>query len=623
LHAGFRKIAILFLFASAIHAAEALISDRTHDSEALRETRNFRIFLPSDYATSGKRYPVIYWFHGFGERYNRASTELPHRDYDSGSDYWGDTIGAYVSSHDLIVVKLDGFNPRAPKDEYIRPWNIGPVETDRQFPFYFAELAAYIDSGYRTIADRNHRGTAGFSMGGFMSLWIAGKYPHLVSSASAFMPSTEFFAGPKGFDVEYRHDEMSGNYNGVRTRVVTGTKDFIRFYHRGLNAIWQFTAPHHETAEYEFDHGTPRISETLDFHMRAFADPLPAPSLWNHADVYPFFEVWGWSVASNRRSPGFTALGNVSKTGFRAAVREWLPAGPVLAKVKLSVTTERLYPPRSSQTVTVVRLWDGKVRRAPVKADADGRLTIELDGEDNEVGISPGGLLALTGYRVENEPWATARRPAQIRARFWNKGAGPLAAQTVRWESPNPSVVISTPESKLAVLAPGASSEAPLAFNVFDESREIVRVFAVAGGQKIPLDVNVYPPAPATTDFRIADGKSFRIYHHGAEMRDLALGTGNGDGQANPGESIAILLPYGEGYRIAELFTSDPCVDNSARESDNWGSYDHVGASVKYSLPVVRSNCAVGHVVRMLARVQTPNAPNHALRYAAIEVTVR
>ena len=620
---GFRKIAILLLFATpAARAAEPLISDRTHDSEALRETRNFRIFLPADYANSGKRYPVIYWFHGFGERHNRPSASTPNRNYDTGPDYWGDTIGAYVARHDVIVVKMDGFNPRSPGDDSPRPWNIGPVETERQFPFYFSELAAYIDAGYRTIPDRNHRATAGFSMGGFMSLWIAGKYPDTISSASAFMPSTEFFVGPKGFDVEYRHDEMAANYGGVRTLVVTGTKDFIRFYHARMNAIWLFTAPNHQTAEYEFDHGTPRLSDTLDFHMRAFADPLPKPALWSHTDVYPFFDVWGWTVASNRRSPGFTTLSNVSRTGFRSAVREWLPSGPVLAGLKLSITTDSLYPPRSAQTVTILRLRDGNLRRAPAKADAEGRITIELDGEDQEVGISAGGALAASGYRVENEPWATTRRPAKIRVRFWNKGAGPLAAETLRWETPNPSVVIAEPAARLPALAPGASAEAPLDFTVFDESREVVRVFAVTGGQKLPLDIRVYPPVQLTTEFRVADGKPFPVYQHATELDDLALGTGNGDGQANPGESIAILLPDGKGFRAAELFTDDRCVDNSARASDSWAAYDHVGASVKYSLPSIRKDCAPGHVVRMLARIQLPNAPDHHVKFAAIDVPV-
>jgi hypothetical protein len=522
----------------------------------------------------------------------------------------------------VIVVKLDGYNPRTPKEEYPRPWNIGPVETERQFPFYFPELVAYIDANYRTFADRNHRATAGLSMGGFMSFWIAGKYPHLVCSASNFMGSSEFVVGTRGLDVEYRHDEMSGNYEGVRTRLVTGTKDFIQFYHRRMNAIWLFTAPNHQTQDYEFDHGTPRMAATLDFHMQAFAKPLPKPEVWNHIDVYQFFDVWGWSVASDRRRPGFTVLKNVSKSGFRSSVREWLPGGPVLPSVKVSITTDRLYPPRSAQTVTIVRLRDGKVRHAALKADVEGKLSVDLDGEDQEVGISGAGVLALAGYRVEGEPWATVRRPVKIRARFLNKGASALAAQTVHWQTPNPSVGIPEPASRLPALAPGAAAEASFTVNVFDETREIVRLFAVAGGQKLPLDIALFPPAAVTRDFRIADGKSFRVYQHATELQDLELGKGNGNGSANPGETFAILLPDGDGYRAAELFTNDACVDDPARESDYWGAYDHVGASAKYSLPVIRPDCAPGHVIRMLARVQMPNKPNHTMRYAVIDVVI-
>jgi hypothetical protein len=37
---------------------------------------------------------------------------------------------------------------------------------------------------------------------------------------------------------------------------------------------------------------------------------------------------------------------------------------------------------------------------------------------------------------------------------------------------------------------------------------------------------------------------------------------------------------------------------------------------------VIRPDCPPGHVVRMLARVQLPDKPNHRLRYAVIELPV-
>src|SRR5262245_19959075 len=263
--------------------AQAIIQDASHWSNVFGEQRFYRIFLPPDYAVSTKRYPVVYFFHGWGERYNQTSAEVGN--YDTG--YNGDNISSYVGSHDLIVVRWDGFNPRFPGDTYQRPYNIGPVETYRQFPLYFPELVQYIDSHYRTIPDRAHRGISGVSMGGFMSYWVAGKFPHLVNSASSFMGSPEFFAGPLGFPTEYLHTPVYRNYEGLRTRLVTGTRDFIRWYHRRMNAIWLHTRPDHETQEFDSAHGTPGMGLTLDFHVTGFGGPSTAPVLWHHADLYP------------------------------------------------------------------------------------------------------------------------------------------------------------------------------------------------------------------------------------------------------------------------------------------------------------------------------------------------
>jgi hypothetical protein len=49
-------------------AAPAIVRDGVHYSEVFGETRHYRIFLPPDYESSTKRYPVIYWFHGWSER---------------------------------------------------------------------------------------------------------------------------------------------------------------------------------------------------------------------------------------------------------------------------------------------------------------------------------------------------------------------------------------------------------------------------------------------------------------------------------------------------------------------------------------------------------------------------
>ena len=359
-------------------------------------------------------------------------------------------------------------------------------------------------------------------MGGFMSYWIAGKYPDLVSSASNFMGSSEFVVGPREFPVEYRHDEMAGNYAGVRTHLVTGTRDFIQFYHRQMNLIWRM--PTHETENFDSDHGTPGMAKTLAFHMNSFAAPLPHPKSWNHTDVYPNFSVWDWTVETNRKQPGFTSLRDVSRDGFWFEARDWLPGGKLLRDVRLKVITAPLFAPNIKVKVTTLH---GTQR---LKTDQEGRLRIALDGGYDSIGF---------------------------------------AAEPPRRAAPPP----------------------------------ITR-------------------APLTTDFQIADHRTLRVFQHAIETHTMALGEGNGDGRANPGEQIAILFPDGDAYRAAELLSLDPCADLTARVSDDWGGYDYVGASAKYSLARIAANCPAKHVIKMLARVLIPNKPNHQVREFTIELPI-
>ena len=424
-------LSILIAAGGAWAQPAARIQDLKHYSSVFGEERNFRIFLPPSYDQAAeRRYPVIYFFHGWGERYNQPPRG--GRGYDSGDQYGGDNIARFVGSNDVIVVRWDGYNPRVPGEDYPRPYNISPVETYRQFPLYFPELVRYIDANFRTIADRDHRATAGLSMGGFMSFWVAGKYPHLVGSASNFMGSSEFYAGPNGFPSEYRHTEMYGNYEGLRTRIVTGSRDFIRWYHRRMNATWHYVRPFHEQEEFDAEHGTPGMAKTLGFHMKAFREPLPAPGLWHHADVYPAFDVWGYSVQTDRQTSGFTRLENVDRSGFRSSVREWLPDGRLLPSVTVRISTDAVYAPGKTYRVTDVNRSSGEVRQIRTKSDSRGRLDFRLDGDVHEIGISEGAapILTLAGSRIVNAPWATAGQPLRLKLSLLNKGAA--AARNIR-----------------------------------------------------------------------------------------------------------------------------------------------------------------------------------------------
>jgi hypothetical protein len=356
--------------------------------------------------------------------------------------------------------------------------------------------------------------------------------------------------------------------------------------------------------------------------MRAFADPLPKPERWSHIDVYPHFSVWNWEVETNRRRPGFTVLENVSKTGFRSVVREWLPSGTVLADVKVSVASAKLYVPGSRNSVNYLRLRDGKLRHAIQRADASGRLSFDLDGEAYEVGVGAAPEIVVAGWELDGANWASPKMPVRLRLRFVNRGGSPSRETSVKWESPNSGVRFSTPLARLYSLNPGEFATVQLEFTVADAEREVVAIEGVEGTRRVRFTVPLYPAAPVTKDFQIADGRKVKLWTHATEASEETLGEGNADGHAAPGERFAVLFPDGDALRAAELFTNDACVDNTVRASDPWDAYDHVGASAKYSLPLIRADCEPGHVLHLLARVLVPDKPNHHVRYAAIEIPV-
>ncbi len=187
---------ILFLIVLVLAGAPAVqgsqpFYDRTHSSAVFGQERHYRIFLPPDYDANAKRYPVIYYFHGHSDRYTLE-------DYDQGKDTVP-KIADFVRTHDAIVVSVDGYVAEDYTGFYGgSPWDVREEGGKYDFGVYFHELVAHIDSTYRTLSDRRHRGTSGLSMGGFMSLYLSARYPDFIGSASAFNPGPGVFYGRQG-----------------------------------------------------------------------------------------------------------------------------------------------------------------------------------------------------------------------------------------------------------------------------------------------------------------------------------------------------------------------------------------------------------------------------------------
>ena len=584
----FLALALAWLIQPAQTPAPPAFHPFSYASRVVDGARTYRALVPVSYEQGKQRYPVIYWLHS-------EVLEPPAREA---------RLIAYCAAHEVILV------------------DPGPIDVSSQFALAFPELVEQVDRSLHTAADRGHRGVAGAGAGGFMALLLAGKYPDLIGSASSFEGAPEAFVGPDAFSVAYTHDAIAGNYDGVRVRVTRSSADSLAFYHRRMDSLWSVTRPAFESVTFLAGQDLAEIDRMLDFHNSAFALPLSKPAVFSHADAWPNFTVWGWEVLSNRKQPAFTSLENVSNTGFRSSVRESLPAGATVPEVNLQIDSPPIYPPGLAMTVTYIHLVDGKVRRTEQRADAHGRLNFELTGDAWEVGVSSGPLPAVSGFTVADGDWATAGKPVTVKVRFWNKGGAKMGTSIIRWESPNPGVKFASPEGRLFALEPGESANLPVTFTVDDRQRALVKLIAVSGAARMAIEVPLFPPAEATKDFEIADGRPVTVFQHASEKISQRFGEGNGDGRAAPGETFAVLLPEGGALRAAELFTSDACVDNTMRGYDSWDAYDHSGASAVYSLPSIHFDCEPGHVVHMLARILIPNGPDTRAKYFSLEFPV-
>ncbi|QDT07073.1 Carbohydrate acetyl esterase/feruloyl esterase precursor [Rubripirellula lacrimiformis] len=593
--------------ADAKSSDEAAISDGSHYSTVFAGHRNYRIFTPPSYATqTSKRYPVIYFFHGWNQRYF-GSMGKGYADYDKGDQNGGDNIQNFVSKNDVIVVKVDGLNTFSIDPQNLSPYNVSTVTTFRQFPTYFKEFVRYIDSHYRTIPDREHRAVSGLSMGGFMTFWLAAKYPDMISAAGNFCGSTEFMAGPLEFPTEYAHAEMFDNVRGVSVRMHNGTRDRLRFYHQDFNRYWLNVVPQYEFQAYDASHTTCGLHDMFTFIMDAFESPLPVPSQWDHIDIYPSFEVWDYQVETNRARAGFTILENVNRDGFKVAVQNFLPDGQRMPHVSVTIKTAPIYMADQRYRITDVTDNGMTHRTSNVTSDAEGRLTIVTDGGLHHIAINgqdPLPNLCISQWTIDNMPWAETDKEIHLSIDLLNKGTADANAITGTIIPISEGLEVLQGTGTLQNLRSLSVDQLEGSLTVKNNKRGIeIAKFGLqlkdeSGHQwQEEFELRLKDPVPEINDFEIADGRLVTVVQAAVESVSGIVGVGNGDGIANPGEAIVILVKDDGKYLRTNASTLHPKINadnNHIRVSDSWQEFDHIGGSSKYTQPVIASKESAG-----------------------------
>ena len=157
--------ALAAVVASTAHARQ---SARTHDGVIWTRAGalHYEVYLPSDYATSGLRYPVLYFLHG-----------LPAGTYAFQNFVWLERALDTANQPAILVL------PQGARGNESDPEYLDHGAGHNWATAISVDLPRAIDARYRTIASRRGRGIIGFSAGGYGAMHLA--FLHLGTFAAA------------------------------------------------------------------------------------------------------------------------------------------------------------------------------------------------------------------------------------------------------------------------------------------------------------------------------------------------------------------------------------------------------------------------------------------------------
>ncbi len=180
---SFPRLLVLFcLLAPRWMAAQGTVKNFSIFSPALGAPEALQIYLPEGYDSTGTTtYPVVYFLHGSTLNFSSYPCLL-------------DALDLMISSgeiHPMIVVKPNGSQGPYLGSMYTNSSLNGNVED-----CIVNDVISYIDTHYKTKADRQHRCIFGHSMGANGSAQMALKYPgkfRAFAALSGVMDFSQFY----------------------------------------------------------------------------------------------------------------------------------------------------------------------------------------------------------------------------------------------------------------------------------------------------------------------------------------------------------------------------------------------------------------------------------------------
>lgn len=189
-----------------------VFDDLSMPSEILGGERKYAVYLPPDYETSHRSYPVLYLLHGAGDDH-------------SGWIQFGEVLHIADkairegNATPMIIIMPDAnTGQRGYFNDIAGEW--------RYEDFFFEELMPFVENKYRIRSEKRYRAVAGLSMGGGGTFMYALRRPELFSSAAPLSA----YIGPLSFEDAGQRFLFAGDTEDVSEKV-------LKEYYENHNAL--------------------------------------------------------------------------------------------------------------------------------------------------------------------------------------------------------------------------------------------------------------------------------------------------------------------------------------------------------------------------------------------------
>jgi len=256
-------------------AKQAFLDHHTFHSESMNVEVGYNIYLPPGHAESGDRkYPVIFWLHGF--TCHESNDQFPAPKVDQAIK-----DGKIPP---LIFVYGNGGSRAFYSDS-----NDGKILPETMI---IKEFIPYIEKTYRGMGTREGRALQGMSMGGHGALKLAFNYPELFSSVVAFAGGyidekqiaerhpdvvQQMFGGDAAKFVDHMPATIARrNADAIRGKLpvfmVIGKQDFLYEHNLKMHRLLEELKIEHEYVEVDdLKHDLRGLAKAMDTRTLEFA----------------------------------------------------------------------------------------------------------------------------------------------------------------------------------------------------------------------------------------------------------------------------------------------------------------------------------------------------------------